>query len=257
MVAATAIAFIWRARRARTRSERRARRRQPFLSRQRTLGRRRRHARRASFAQSRNLANGRPMLRRGQGSDPVCSTRSSATAPNSCAFRSAKPASTRNRRSTIPATATTCLTPSPLTRPAGQRHRLYAVGAHRTPGTEHPPTATTRRAWRESRRRLGSDRGILLEIFNEPPSATARTPAEWKPWQETMQSLIDLLRKAGSQNVLLVGGAQYSRSFEDAPLLHDPLGQIGYAVHPLSRPIQPDPRATGRGSSATLRAPIR
>ncbi len=75
-------------------------------------------------------------------------------------------------------------------------------------------------------------RGILLEIFNEPKSASQ--PRDWKTWQAGMQPLIDLLRKPGSQNVLLVGGVQYSRSFENAPVLDDPLGQLGYAVHPSS-----------------------
>ena len=48
-----------------------------------------------------------------------------------------------------------------------------------------------------------------------------------------MQPLIDLLRRQGSKNVLLVGGVQYSRSFENAPPLEDPLGQLGYALHPF------------------------
>ena len=95
----------------------------------------------------------------------------------------------------------------------------------------HLPTATTRRAWRTLAGEVGGDRGILLEIFNEP-SVNPRTRAEWKPWQKSMQSVIDVLRRAGAENVLLVGGAQYARSFADAPLLDDPLGQIGYAVHP-------------------------
>jgi len=97
------------------------------------------------------------------------------------------------------------------------------------------PSATTRRAWREIIPALAEDRGILLEVFNEPAIGHSRAK-DWRIWAEAMQPLIDLLRKAGSQNVLLVGGVQYSRSFENAPLLHDPLGQLGYAVHPFLGP---------------------
>jgi hypothetical protein len=97
--------------------------------------------------------------------------------------------------------------------------------------SEGLPTASTRRAWRTIADDLGGDRGILFEIFNEPPG-NPRTPAEWVPWQESMQSLVDSLRKAGAQNVLLVPGSQFSRSLAGAPPLDDPLGRLGYAVHP-------------------------
>jgi hypothetical protein len=93
------------------------------------------------------------------------------------------------------------------------------------------PTGSTRRAWRELAAQLGDDRGILFEIFNEP-LGNPRTPAEWVPWQESMQATIDALRDAGARNVLLVPGVQYSRTLDGAPPLEDPLGQLGYAVHP-------------------------
>ncbi len=47
-----------------------------------------------------------------------------------------------------------------------------------------------------------------------------------------MQATIDALRDAGAQNVLLVPGTQFSRNLAGAPPLDDPLGQLGYAVHP-------------------------
>ena len=64
------------------------------------------------------------------------------------------------------------------------------------------PTASTRRAWRVIAAEFGGDRGVLFELFNEPPD-NPRTPAEWEPWQESMQATIDALRKSGAQNVLL------------------------------------------------------
>ncbi len=94
------------------------------------------------------------------------------------------------------------------------------------------PSASTQRAWRAIAPALADDPGIMLEIFNEPAIGHAN-PKDWRKWQATMQPLIDLLRKQGSKNVLLVGGVQYSRSFESAPALQDPLGQLGYAVHPF------------------------
>jgi hypothetical protein len=93
------------------------------------------------------------------------------------------------------------------------------------------PTGATRRAWASIVPAFADDRGVLLEVFNEP-HIDPRTPAEWEPWRESMQGLIDALRGAGSENVLLVGGSQFARNLEGAPALDDPLGQLGYAVHP-------------------------
>jgi hypothetical protein len=97
------------------------------------------------------------------------------------------------------------------------------------------PSATTRRAWRAIAPALAEDRGILLEVFNEPAIGHSR-PKDWKTWAETTQPLIDVLRRAGSKNVLLLGGVQHSRSFDGAPTLDDPLGQLGYTVHPFLGP---------------------
>ncbi|HVH02022.1 MAG TPA: cellulase family glycosylhydrolase [Amaricoccus sp.] len=94
------------------------------------------------------------------------------------------------------------------------------------------PSATTRRAWREIAPAFAEDRGILLEVFNEP-AIRHSTPRDWGKWAEGVQPLIDTLRAAGSKNVLLLGGVQFSRSFYGAPELTDPLGQLGYAVHPF------------------------
>jgi len=93
------------------------------------------------------------------------------------------------------------------------------------------PSAATLRAWNAILGGFAKDKGVLLEIFNEPELRGIR-PNDWAEWQDSMQPLIDGLRAAGSQNVLLVGGAQFARSFIGAPSLSDPLGELGYAVHP-------------------------
>ena len=64
------------------------------------------------------------------------------------------------------------------------------------------PTGATRRAWASIVPEFGDDRGVLLEIFNEP-EINPRTPAEWGSWRKSMQGLVDALRRAGSENVLL------------------------------------------------------
>jgi hypothetical protein len=92
------------------------------------------------------------------------------------------------------------------------------------------PSATTRRAWEEILPAIGDDRGILLEIFNEPETNPQKDG--WGPWRKTMQALVDDLRAAGSRNVLLVPGPQFSRLLAGAPPIEDPLGQLGYALHP-------------------------
>jgi hypothetical protein len=108
-------------------------------------------------------------------------------------------------------------------------------GAAGRPDPTGLPSATTRRAWRAILPAFAEDRGVMLELFNEPAIGRSR-PEDWKTWVETTQPLIDMLRRAGSKNVLLAGGVRYARSFDGVRLLDDPLGQLGYAVHPFLGP---------------------
>ena len=94
------------------------------------------------------------------------------------------------------------------------------------------PSGRTKRAWRAIIPALADDRGILLEVFNEP-RIRGESRKQWAKWAELTQPLIDLLRRQGSENVLLVGGVMYAHSFDGVPELYDPLGQIGYTVHPF------------------------
>ena len=98
-------------------------------------------------------------------------------------------------------------------------------------GPDNMPTDVTRRAWGEIAGALARDRGVLLELYNEP-GLKERTPENWAAWQRDMQSLIDLLRGAGAKNVLLVDGLRAAHYLGGSPPLRDPLGQLGYAVHP-------------------------
>ena len=117
-----------------------------------------------------------------------------------------------------------------------QRHRLDAVAGRR--GARDPsglPSATTRRAWREIAPLWPKIAAFCSKSSTSRRSATAG-PDDWKTWAKATQPLIDVLRRAGSENVLLLGGVQSSRSFDGAPILDDPLGQLGYAVHPYLGP---------------------
>ena len=199
---------------------------------------------------------GKQRLCRGAGrrSAPACSTRSSASAPNSCAFRSARPASTRSRRSTIPNYRDEVLDADRLD--PGGRFNVIVVdavaGSSPAPGTD--AGCPRRRHGGPGARSPGARgviRGILLEIFNEPAIGHAG-PKDWRKLAGGDAAADRLAAQGrGRRTCCWSAGVQYSRSFENAPLLHDPLGQLGYAVHPLPRPVQPDPRATGRRSSAT------
>ncbi|KAA0019016.1 glycoside hydrolase family 5 protein [Salinicola corii] len=93
------------------------------------------------------------------------------------------------------------------------------------------PTYTTRRAWQQIVDDFSDDRGVLLEVFNEPKLHKA-SPKNWRIWKKSMQGLIDYLREKGAQNVLLVDGLKSAHVLEGAPELDDPLGQTAYAVHP-------------------------
>jgi hypothetical protein len=108
-------------------------------------------------------------------------------------------------------------------------------GAAGRPDPTGLPSATTRRAWRAILPAVAADRGIMLELFNEPAIGRSR-PEDWRTWVEATQPLIDLLRRQGSTNVLLAGGLRYARSFDGVRLLDDPLDQLGYAVHPFLGP---------------------
>ena len=48
-----------------------------------------------------------------------------------------------------------------------------------------------------------------------------------------MQGLIDTLRKAGVGERAAGRRDQFARILDGAPPLDDPLGQLGYAVHPF------------------------
>jgi endoglucanase len=93
------------------------------------------------------------------------------------------------------------------------------------------PSDITRRAWTRIVSAFGSDKYIMLELFNEP-GMYEETPKSWQTWQSGMQSLIDIVRRGGAQNTLLLDGLRGGHYLKDAPPIHDPMNKIVYAVHP-------------------------
>lgn len=105
-------------------------------------------------------------------------------------------------------------------------------GPSGTTDSDGMPDDSTNRAWEAILPAIGQDRGILLELFNEP-HLKEKTPENWEAWRQDFQGLIDTVRAAGAQNVLLVDGLRSAHYLGGAPELTDPAGQLGYAVHPF------------------------
>ena len=103
------------------------------------------------------------------------------------------------------------------------------------------PNDATRRVWRELVPAFGHDRGILLELYNEPndsPISQAPNPdqvptaEQWDRWATAMNQTIAEVRALGADNVLVADGLVQAQQLTGAPELTDPLHQVLYASHP-------------------------
>jgi endoglucanase len=96
------------------------------------------------------------------------------------------------------------------------------------------PNIKAHRAWQRLTPEFAADRGVMLELFNEPSPNGPDTvlPHNWDSWKAAMQPLVDEVRKLGAKNVLLVDGLYWAQMLDGAPQLDDPMSQIMYAVHP-------------------------
>jgi endoglucanase len=108
---------------------------------------------------------------------------------------------------------------------------MLLVNSQRDKSQPRMASAATNRAWETIIGDIGKDRGIMLEIVDEP-SLQQPTPENWETWQTGMQGIVDTIRRAGSQNVILLDGLRNGKVLEGAPAVNDPTGQIAYAVHP-------------------------
>lgn len=112
------------------------------------------------------------------------------------------------------------------------------------PDADHAPDF-----WREVAAAVADDPYVVLELFNEPwPDYNQDTDAAWRCWRDGgtcpgiayeaagMQQLVDAVRGAGAENVLLLGGIRFASTLSQwltyEPV--DPLGQLGAAWHVYS-----------------------
>jgi hypothetical protein len=111
-------------------------------------------------------------------------------------------------------------------------------------GDSHPqPSAATIRDWQTLTARFNGDQHVMYEIFNEPQNKP--TPDGWEVWRNGgppegnqgtpavgHQRVLDAIRATGATNVVIADAGQFGQRLDGVPLLHDPLGQVAYGVHP-------------------------
>ena len=99
-------------------------------------------------------------------------------------------------------------------------------------GQSNMPSDMTRRAWERLAPVFANDLGVMYELFNEP-GLKEQTARNWQIWKNGHQSLIELVRKAGAKNVLIVEGLRIGHYLNNSPRLADPMNKLVYGVHPF------------------------
>jgi hypothetical protein len=117
------------------------------------------------------------------------------------------------------------------------------------PDADHAPAF-----WADVATTFAADDGVILEPFNEPyPDGNKDSTAGWTCWRDGctanmsvgsggtpatfqaagFQSLVDAIRGAGSQHVILLGGLQFSNALTQwlAYAPNDPMKNLGAAWH--------------------------
>jgi endoglucanase len=110
------------------------------------------------------------------------------------------------------------------------------------------PDAGAERAWQQLAPMFAGDPGVMLELFNEP--SLLASPTNWQLWEYGgpvagsggtlcqavgMQTLIDEIRGAGADNVIIVPGLGGEGTLAGMPTLSDPANpadpQFAYGIH--------------------------
>ncbi len=109
------------------------------------------------------------------------------------------------------------------------------------PDADHAPTF-----WRQVAAAYKANSSVIFDLFNEPyPDSNRDTTAAWHCWRyggtcrglsykaAGMQSLVNAVRRAGSTNVVMLGGVQYSGTLSHwlqyKPT--DPAGEMAASWH--------------------------
>jgi hypothetical protein len=109
---------------------------------------------------------------------------------------------------------------------------MDAQGENGIEGLPCMPDQSTVRAWQTLAPALVHDKGVLLDVFNEP-CKTGR-PDDRAEWTQGTQAVINALRALGSENILLMEGLHSGRTTAGLfPTVHDSLdNRLALAVHP-------------------------
>jgi endoglucanase len=120
-------------------------------------------------------------------------------------------------------------------------------------GSSHAqPSDATIRDWQTLTARFNGDQNVIYEIFNEPQNRA--TPDGWSVWRNGgpparnqgapavgHQAVLDAIRATGATNVVVADAGQFGQLLTGIPLLHDPIGQVAYGVHPYLTNTLRDP----------------
>jgi hypothetical protein len=119
---------------------------------------------------------------------------------------------------------------------------IVSLQSGRESGEDSPaglPTDSTRRSWANLAPHFANDPGVMLELFNEPSRERHRGNSapdpSWSEWRSAMQSVLDIIRRAGAHNVVIADGLKFAHVLRGAPDLSDPDKKVVYAVHPYPR----------------------
>ena len=134
---------------------------------------------------------------------------------------------------------------------------LHWTGAGTTPATDMQPMLNRDHSvvfWQQVAGAFKDNTGVIFDLHNEPyPDGNSDTAAAWDCWKNGttatnaaacpggglnyqaagMQEVVDAVRSTGAQNVIMLGGVQYSNALSGwlANKPHDPTGNLVAAWH--------------------------
>jgi endoglucanase len=106
------------------------------------------------------------------------------------------------------------------------------------PGQQCMPDQNSVTFWQQVAAKYKSNPNVWFELYNEPH------PNNWTIWKNGgsvcgfnsvgMQTMVNTVRSAGANNIVLVGGDGYAAHLDGVPLLSGT--NIVYAIHPYASP---------------------
>lgn len=124
---------------------------------------------------------------------------------------------------------------------------IVSVQDEGNPGYVGMPTLATLRADETLADLFGHDRAVMIDLYNEPTLEAIRhntvITKNWEIWERGgvnndgtllvgMQMIIDTIRGAGAENILIVEGLNGGGILKGVPTINDPLNRYAFSVHP-------------------------